>query len=236
MRDRMRIKLIVVLLMVLLLTLSLNKVPAPETTGFHIIKVIPEDKTQNVYWETEIKVKFSHDVNMSTVNNESFKINPSVVGIFSYNNETFTVTFTPSDYFLANDYIINVTKSIKDVNGESLPYDYNWQFEVRYNPMSKIEDFYCEKNSIFIEPGSHSVFEVVVKSSVCGSGEFQLSIYNLPEGWKGWFSEPKFYLESDRTKRILLTVTAPENAEPFSQIKFFISVCYNNYSFSILDN
>jgi hypothetical protein len=221
---RMKIKCFGLIMVILLLVLGLNSVPAPEITGFQVISVTPEDSATDVAFDSVITVTFSHAVNMSTINNESFHIIPPEPGTYSYDQATFTVTFTPFDILKEGcEYMIKITGAVRDVNGESLSNEHVWQFEVLHYHHPVLIDLYCEKNSTYVESGSYSVFEISVNNTLCGSGEFLLSNSTLPVGWACWFSESNFYLSSGSIKWVSLTVTAPDDAEPGKMVKFRIS-------------
>jgi hypothetical protein len=202
----------------------IETVNSQETIEFEIISVSPKDRVSDYYID-EIRVKFSNDLDFSTINNETFKINPEVPGNFSYNERFFRLTFS-ADYGFESEteYNITISQNASDTSGQRLNDDYQWSFNYTlphiHHPI--LIDFYCEDNSSYIEPGRETTFNITVMNTLCGSGEFNLNHSPLPQGWKCSFSENNFYLASGSERTVNVTIKAPIDAKYDENIKITI--------------
>lgn len=99
----------------------------------HNIKVLsvhPGINASNIAVGTNINVVFDDNINMSTVNPSTFIVNDGgTAGIYSYNSQTKTITFTPEEELNYNSfYSILLTTGIKNPVGENLSGNFYWTF------------------------------------------------------------------------------------------------------------
>ena len=102
-----------------------------ETIGLcpTVIGTNPNDGATNVPLNQVITVTFNEEINPSTINSDSFKIegNTALVGDISYSGVT--ATFIPSVNLTPNTtYVGTITTAVKDLNGNALQENYIWTF------------------------------------------------------------------------------------------------------------
>jgi hypothetical protein len=208
----------------LLIFNSIKSSNAQETSDFEIISVYPKDRVSDYYLE-RITVGFSNDLDFSSINNETFKIEPEIRGNLSYDERNYRLIFTADDAFeIETEYNITISQEVRDINNQSLEEDYQWSFIYHvpniHHPV--MIELYCEDNSSYIEPGRETTFNITVMNTLCGSGEFYLNHSTLPKGWKCSFSENNFFLSSGLERIVNVTIRAPMDAKYDENIKITI--------------
>ncbi len=115
-------------------TWSFTTVPQHFVT---VDSVSPAESAVDVYEGTAISVKFSDDINMSTVTSSTFTVNnitvPAspvpVTGAFSYDSPSKTVTFTPDVHLsYSTPYEVKLTTGIESTAGDSMASGKTWSF------------------------------------------------------------------------------------------------------------
>jgi hypothetical protein len=99
--------------------------PAPQVTA-----TTPEDAATDVPLDTLITATFSKRMDVTTINMDSFKVDPAVPGGVNYDPSTQTATFEPNktDLDPATVYTVTITTAAKDEDGYPLTSDYVWSF------------------------------------------------------------------------------------------------------------
>ena len=126
------------------LTITSNDQFNPTTkvylTGFGnpITSVTPQPNALDIVSNTLIIVKFWFDVDNSTLNDTTVRINGSLSGlhpaVFSYNASTKTATIDPSSDFQFGELVsVTVTRGIKSIVGDSMEIAQSWSFTIATN-------------------------------------------------------------------------------------------------------
>ena len=107
----------------------------------HIIKVSPVNNSIDVEDTAEITITFDENIDLNTINSKSviISINDSEIsGIITYDQETFTVRFRPSNPLLtSSNYNVKIKASITDLNGNKMISDYVTTFTTSACPSVK---------------------------------------------------------------------------------------------------
>jgi len=103
------------------------------TTHPTISEIDPE--TNTLFSGKIVKVSFSHKMNSSSINSSTFIIKDSfdnsITGNISYNDSTYTASFTPENVFSdGEEYTVILTKQILDFANNNLESDYSWKYFV----------------------------------------------------------------------------------------------------------
>jgi outer membrane protein assembly factor BamB len=115
----------------------------PTTTAPTIASFTPKRNALNVAKNTNIAVTFNTEIDQSTLNNSTIKINGSLSGLntsnFSYNSSTKTATITPHNQFKVGELVtVTLTRGIKSTAGEALISSNSWQFTIITNKSAGI--------------------------------------------------------------------------------------------------
>lgn len=99
--------------------------PAPQ-----VIATMPEDGATDVPLDTLITATFSKRMIVSSINMDSFKVDPAVPGGVTYDPTTRTATFEPNKTELdpVTIYTVTITTAAKAEDGSPLTSDYVWSF------------------------------------------------------------------------------------------------------------
>lgn len=96
-----------------------------------VVTTDPENTATNVALNKVISIVFNEEIDPESITNESITINGAAKldGVLSYDNATFTVTFTPAQPLTVNTtYSGKVLTTIEDYNGNHLQANYVWTF------------------------------------------------------------------------------------------------------------
>jgi outer membrane protein assembly factor BamB len=101
-----------------------------------VVSLTPARNALSIDKNTFITVTFSTNIDQSTINNSTIKINGSISGphkaTFNYNASTQTLTITPASSFKVGEVVTTtLTHGIKSVLGDSLMWGYTWSFSVQ---------------------------------------------------------------------------------------------------------
>ena len=125
-----------IILSFLIIFISVNTVLsiAPVVTS-----VSPVKQILNAPRSSAVTVNFNTALNISTVNNSTFRVfgrlSGPVPGTFEFLNGNTQVKFTPSSIFLAGEWItVNLSKGIKASDNTSMALGYNWNFWTKAEP------------------------------------------------------------------------------------------------------
>ena len=95
-----------------------------------VVEIEPKDGVENVNLNSEIKIRFSKEINESTLNNKTatisylnedlnFNVNPLLGSEYKYENKTLIIK--PNEEFLPNQLIeVRLTSGIKNREGKEL--------------------------------------------------------------------------------------------------------------------
>jgi len=99
--------------------------PAPQVTA-----TVPEDGATDVPLDTLITATFSKRMIVSSINMDSFMVDPAVPGGVTYDPGTLTATFEPNktDLDPATVYTVTITTAAQAEDGSPLTSDYVWTF------------------------------------------------------------------------------------------------------------
>ncbi|MDI6792934.1 MAG: S8 family serine peptidase [bacterium] len=128
-------------------SLSSERIPEPPT----VVQVSPPNGATNVPPSTSIQVKFSLDMDASSMSSLNFKMKEKsrdrfVSGRVSYNSSTKTATFTPgSQLSHGTAYVVKVLRYVKSTEVRMLTADYSW--ELTTSPLVDYKDIREETRS-----------------------------------------------------------------------------------------
>jgi formylglycine-generating enzyme required for sulfatase activity len=108
-----------------------------------ITSFFPTRNARNLDNRTNILVWFNTNINQSTLNNSTIKVNGSVSGLhtcsFIYESSQYNVTISPDYSFKVGEIVtVTLTRGIKDLAGDSLASSSSWQFTIKTNTASAI--------------------------------------------------------------------------------------------------
>jgi 6-phosphogluconolactonase (cycloisomerase 2 family) len=151
--------------------------PHPTITSF-----APTRNALNVTKNTNITITFNTDINQSTLDNSTIKINGSLSGLhtstFSYNSSAYTATIIPNTSFKVGEIVtVALTHGIKNITGDSLPNSYSWQFTIKTNISSGLF-----QRGTTIQMGTNSNPYSVAAVDVDGNGILDLAVANYGSG------------------------------------------------------
>jgi hypothetical protein len=107
-----------------------------DKTGPTIVSVSPAGGTTNQPISQDISVTFSETISETSINANTFFIEPTVSCTISFSNENRTVTFAPStDLDYSTTYTVTLKTEIQDVAGNPMENDYSWQFTTEDAPI-----------------------------------------------------------------------------------------------------
>lgn len=96
--------------------------------GPQVTSVSPNDGATNVSAAGEIIVTFNTAMNMISAE-DAFSISPKTSGTFEWGTGNKTMTFRPSQPYMANtQHTVKILTIAKDVGGNKLPSEYSWSF------------------------------------------------------------------------------------------------------------
>jgi hypothetical protein len=107
-----------------------------------VVSFTPTRNALNIEKNTNITVAFDRDIDQSTINNSTIKINGSLSGpyaaTYSYNSSTKTATISPATPFKVGEVVTTtLTRGIKSAVGNSLIIQsYVWSFSIMANANS----------------------------------------------------------------------------------------------------
>jgi hypothetical protein len=99
----------------------------------------PVDGETGVPSETIIAAAFSTDMDPSTINTNTFTLDPSVRGTVAYEDQT-AGFFPSSNLEWGTTYTATLTTGVKDLHGNSAQRDYSWSFTTADEPGSNCVD------------------------------------------------------------------------------------------------
>ncbi len=106
----------------------------PDTTPPVIISVDPMNNATGVPVNTVITVRFSEELNETSISN-AISLNNNAVGIISYDALNKAINFTPTaDLAYETPYTAAVNAGIKDKSGNALSANYQWVFTTGIKP------------------------------------------------------------------------------------------------------
>lgn len=95
---------------------------------------IPAENAINVNKTTTIKIIFDSPINMNTVNANTFIVSGSVTGthsgIYSYDSQTYTLTFLPNVEFALNEIVSTILTDSFQVLGKTLWHSFSFSFRI----------------------------------------------------------------------------------------------------------
>lgn len=99
--------------------------PAPQ-----VVATVPEDDATDVPLDSLITATFSKRMIVSSIDMDSFKVDPAVPGGVTYDPTTQTATFEPNktDLDPATVYTVTITTAVQAEDGSPLTSDYVWSF------------------------------------------------------------------------------------------------------------
>ena len=118
---------------------------APVAQGAFAITATFPDGSVLAPLTTVIRATFDANVDMATVNQQSFAVQSNVrgrlTGAFTYDDNTRTVTFTPNRSLLQGEIVtVITTNAIKSATAQSLN-PYQWRFTAGYLEQRCIQSF-----------------------------------------------------------------------------------------------
>jgi outer membrane protein assembly factor BamB len=101
-----------------------------------IVSFTPTRNALNVEKDANITVTFDTDINQSTINNSTVKINGSLSGLhnstFSYSSLTYTATIDPNSNFQIGEVVtVTLTCGIKSASDDSVLSAFCWSFTIK---------------------------------------------------------------------------------------------------------
>jgi len=106
-----------------------------DTTAPQVESVSPADQATDVPADTTITMTFNEAINAVEITSGSFKVEEwgtggaTVSGEITYDIDTRTATFTPTDALKVNTpYLMTAMATITDLAGNPMDADYSWQF------------------------------------------------------------------------------------------------------------
>ncbi|WMN12285.1 Ig-like domain-containing protein [Marivirga salinae] len=113
-----------------------------------IVSTDPENLENSVNLDQMITITFNGPMDPATISEDAFTLesgsningrvigNVEVFGTTSYNEENYTMSFTPDNSLLAEtNYTATVGTTVKDKVGNALPINYVWQFNTGKTPV-----------------------------------------------------------------------------------------------------
>jgi hypothetical protein len=117
---------------------SFTTMTEPDISPPEIVSVVPADGQTDAALNTEIRVRFSEPVNISTITAETVFIRDSsgtkIHGSVVYDEANMTATFTPDILDYGTTYNAVITTGVKDLEGNSLQTDFEWSFTTMTEP------------------------------------------------------------------------------------------------------
>lgn len=111
-----------------------------------VMSTEPADGEDNVSLNAPIKVKFSKEMDISSVRS-AFSISPKVAGTFSFEENNSLMIFTPeASYAKGMRYTVTIDRSAKDTSGNAMKYSHVFTFTTEgYTPGgSKPKDIFTD--------------------------------------------------------------------------------------------
>jgi len=146
--------------------------PLAEPIQF-IGSVFPAQNALNVRQDTDISVSFGADIDMATINSNTFVVHASQTGLhtgtYSYNPGVKTATFTPASPFKVGERIeVTLTSGMYTISGHSIQ-PFNWTFTAETEGGSGT---FTNKTDY----GTGSDPACVVSSDLDGDGDIDLAV------------------------------------------------------------
>jgi len=108
---------------------SFTTASAPDNTAPEVEDTSPSDNSNEIPLNSAVFVTFSKDMDAATINSDSFYLNDYILGSVSYDSDSKTATFTPSDSLAAGTlYTATINTDVKDVLGNAITSEYSWSF------------------------------------------------------------------------------------------------------------
>ncbi|MFH1213656.1 MAG: FG-GAP-like repeat-containing protein [Candidatus Neomarinimicrobiota bacterium] len=142
-----------------------------------IVSFTPTRNALNVEKDVNITVTFDRDIDQTTINNSTIKVNGSLsgphIGTFSYNSSTYSATIDPSADFKVGDVVtVTLTGGIKSTVGDSLAKSYTWSFLIKSDVNSSGQFVQSSTPSVGSNPLS------VTAGDFNGDGSLDLAVSN----------------------------------------------------------
>lgn len=116
-------------------TSSLSPSPSPSEAPPEVKSVIPSNGADNAEPTGDVEIVFSERMDTNSVNGTNVRVTDSkgdVTGIVSYDENTMTATFKPSERLsLLESYSVKVSANVKDISGNNMTSDFTSSFTVR---------------------------------------------------------------------------------------------------------
>ncbi len=124
-----------------------------------VVSISPTRNALSIDKNTNITVTFSTNIDQSTINNSTIKINGSISGphkaTFNYNASAQTLTITPASSFKVGEVVTTtLTHGIKSASGDSLKWGYSWSFSIKSDISSSGKFLHSSTPSVGIAPMS----------------------------------------------------------------------------------
>ena len=118
-----------------ILVLKVHDTDFDDLTPPTVDTTIPANAATNVAVNATISAIFSEDMDVLTIDTNTFSLDNGVTGVVSYDTNSKTATFTPSaDLAYNTTYIATITTGAQDQAGNALQTDYSWSFDTSSVP------------------------------------------------------------------------------------------------------
>jgi hypothetical protein len=101
----------------------------PDTTPPRVVSTSPKSGAFEVPVNTLVAAVFDEDIDVGSVNTSTFTVSGGISGSVTYNEDTRTAVFRPSNNLAADTtYTVTLTTGIQDLAGNTWDEDYTWAF------------------------------------------------------------------------------------------------------------